>query len=134
VLAGTLRCSPALTGLSVPFVKSALVSALWATQDLNFQYHRSWVTLMCRNIRTLFNFDPPVTEDEIRAASLQFVRKISGFTRPSKANEAAFAVAIDEVASASARLLQSLETAVPPKNREEEAAKAKARAAERFGT
>jgi hypothetical protein len=110
------------------------VSALWATQDLNFQYHRSWVTLMCRNIRTLFNFDPPVTEDEIRAASLQFVRKISGFTRPSKANEAAFAVAIDEVASASARLLQSLETAVPPKNREEEAAKAKARAAERFGT
>jgi hypothetical protein len=88
---------------------------------------------MCRNIRTLFNFDPPVTEDEIRAASLQFVRKISGFTRPSKANEAAFAEAIDEVASASARLLRSLATAAPPKNREEEAAKAKARAAERFG-
>jgi hypothetical protein len=70
-----------LNRLSVPFVKSALVSALWATQDLNFQYHRSWVTLMCRNIRTLFNFDPPVTEDEIRAASLQFVRKISGFSK-----------------------------------------------------
>ena len=89
--------------------------------------------LMCRNIRTLFNFDPPVTEDEIRAASLQFVRKISGFTKPSKANEAAFAAAIDEVSGASARLLQSLETTAPRKNREEEAAKAKARAAERFG-
>jgi hypothetical protein len=88
---------------------------------------------MCRNIRTLFNFDPPVTEDEIRAASLQFVRKISGFAKPSKANEQAFAAAIDEVASASERLLQSLETTAPPKNREEEAAKAKARAAERFG-
>jgi hypothetical protein len=89
--------------------------------------------LMCRNIRTLFNFDPPVTEDEIRAASLQFVRKISGFTKPSKANEAAFAAAIDEVSGASARLLRSLETTAPRKNREEEAAKAKARAAERFG-
>ncbi|HTM37937.1 MAG TPA: DUF2277 domain-containing protein [Terriglobales bacterium] len=89
--------------------------------------------LMCRNIRTLFNFDPPVTEDEIRAASLQFVRKISGFTKPSKANEEAFAAAIEEVASVSARLLRSLETTAPPKNREEEAAKAKARAAERFG-
>ena len=88
---------------------------------------------MCRNIRTLFNFDPPVTEDEVRAASLQFVRKISGFSKPSKANEAAFVAAIDEVASASARLLRSLETTAPPKNREEEAAKAKARAAERFG-
>jgi len=88
---------------------------------------------MCRNIRTLFNFDPPVTEDEIRAASLQFVRKISGFTKPSKANEAAFAAAIDEVSGASARLLRSLETTAPRKNREEEAAKAKARAAERFG-
>lgn len=88
---------------------------------------------MCRNIRTLFNFDPPVTEDEVRAASLQFVRKISGFSKPSKANEAAFASAIDEVASASARLLLLLETTAPPKNREEEATKAKARAAERFG-
>jgi len=89
--------------------------------------------LMCRNIRTLFNFDPPVTEEEIRAASLQFVRKISGFTKPSKANEAAFAAAIEDVAGASARLLRLLETTAPPKNREEEAAKAKARAAERFG-
>jgi hypothetical protein len=89
---------------------------------------------MCRNIKTLFNFDPPVTDDEIRAASLQFVRKISGFGKPSKANEAVFLAAVDEVAGISARLLRSLETSSPPKNREEEAAKAKARAAERFGT
>ena len=89
---------------------------------------------MCRNIKTLFNFDPPVTEEEVRAASLQFVRKISGFTKPSKANEAAFQAAIDEVAAISSRLLHSLDTTAPPKNREEEAAKAKARAAERFGT
>jgi len=88
---------------------------------------------MCRNIKTLYNFDPPVTPDEVRAASLQFVRKITGFNKPSKANEAAFLNAIDEIANASLRLLQSLETAAPPKNREEEAAKAKARAAERFG-
>ena len=88
---------------------------------------------MCRNIKMLFNFDPPVTDEEIRAASLQFVRKISGFAKPSKANEAAFMAAIDEVASASSRLLRSLETTAPPKNREEEAAKAKARAAVRFG-
>ena len=88
---------------------------------------------MCRNIKTLFNFDPPVTEDEVRAASLQFVRKISGFNKPSKANEAAFAAAIDEVAEVSMRLLRSLETTAPPKNRDEEAAKARARAAERFG-
>ena len=87
---------------------------------------------MCRNIKTLFNFDPPVTDDEIRAASLQFVRKISGFTKPSKANETAFLAAVDEVAGVSARFLHSLETSAPPKNREEEAAKAKARAAERF--
>jgi hypothetical protein len=87
---------------------------------------------MCRNIKTLFNFDPPVTDDEIRAASLQFVRKISGFTKPSKANEAAFLAAVEEVAGVSARFLRSLETSAPPKNREEEAAKAKARAAERF--
>ena len=88
---------------------------------------------MCRNIKILFNFDPPVTDEEIRAASVQFVRKISGFTKPSKANEAAFLTAIDEVASASSRLLRSLETTATPKNREEEAAKAKARAAVRFG-
>jgi hypothetical protein len=89
---------------------------------------------MCRNIKILFNFDPPVTDDEIRAASLQFVRKISGFTKPSKANESAFLAAVDEVADVSSRLLRSLATNAPPKNREEEAAKAKARAAERFGT
>jgi hypothetical protein len=88
---------------------------------------------MCRNIKNLFNFDPPVTEEEVRAASLQFVRKISGFNKPSKANEAAFEAAIDEVANVSNRLLRSLETNAPPKNREEEAAKARARAAERFG-
>ena len=88
---------------------------------------------MCRNIRTLFNFDPPVTDDEIRAASLQFVRKISGFTKPSKSNEAAFLAAVDEVAEVSARFLRALETNAPPKNREEEAARAKARAATRFG-
>ncbi|HYL15148.1 MAG TPA: DUF2277 domain-containing protein [Terriglobales bacterium] len=88
---------------------------------------------MCRNIKTLFNFDPPVTPEEVRAASLQFVRKISGFTKPSKANEDAFMAAIDEVASASSRLLHSLQTAAPPKNREEEATKAQARAAARFG-
>jgi hypothetical protein len=89
---------------------------------------------MCRNIRTLFNFDPPVKDEEIRAASLQFVRKISGFNKPSKANEAAFLAAVDDVAAISARLLRSLETVAPPKNREEEAAKARARAQERFGT
>jgi hypothetical protein len=88
---------------------------------------------MCRNIRTLFNFDPPVTEEEIRAASLQFVRKISGFTKPSKANELMFMTAVDEVAGISTRLLLSLETTAPAKSREEEAAKARARAAERFG-
>jgi hypothetical protein len=88
---------------------------------------------MCRNIRTLFNFDPPATPEEIRAASLQFVRKISGFNAPSKANEASFMAAVDEVSAVSARLLSSLATSAEPKNREEEAAKAKARAAERFG-
>jgi len=87
---------------------------------------------MCRNIKALFNFDPPVTDEEIRAASLQFVRKITGFNKPSKVNEAAF-LAADEIAALSARLLRSLDTSAPPKNREEEAAKAKARAAERFG-
>ena len=89
---------------------------------------------MCRNIKTLFNFDPPVTDEEVRAASLQFVRKITGFNKPSKGNEAAFFEAIGEVAAVSTRLLRSLETTAPPKNREEEAAKAKARSAERFGT
>jgi hypothetical protein len=89
---------------------------------------------MCRNIKTLFNFDPPVTDEEIRAASLQFVRKISGFNKPSKANQEAFLAAIDEVAAVSARFLHSLETNAAPRNREEEAAKARARAAERFRT
>jgi hypothetical protein len=89
---------------------------------------------MCRNIKVLFNFDPPVTDDEIHAASLQFVRKISGFNRPSKANEASFLAAIDDIAAVSTHFLRSLETEAPPKNREEEAAKAKARAAERFGS
>jgi hypothetical protein len=88
---------------------------------------------MCRNIKTLFNFDPPVTAEEIRAASIQFVRKISGFNKPSKANEGSFLVAVDEIAGIATRLLGTLETNAPPKNREEEAAKAKARAAERFG-
>lgn len=88
---------------------------------------------MCRNIKTLFNFEPAVTREEVREASLQFVRKISGFNKPSKANEAAFASAVDEIADVSMRLLRSLETNAPPKNRDEEAAKAKARAAVRFG-
>ena len=87
---------------------------------------------MCRNIKTLFNFDPPVTDEEIQAASLQFVRKLSGFNKPSKANEAAFLAAVDEVAAVAGKLLGSLETNSPPKNREEEAAKARARSAQRF--
>jgi hypothetical protein len=88
---------------------------------------------MCRNIKMLFNFDPPVTSDEVRSAALQYVRKISGFNKPSKANEPAFNAAIDEVAAASMRLLSTLETTAPSRNREEEAAKAKARSAMRFG-
>ena len=87
---------------------------------------------MCRNIKTLYNFDPPVTPDEVRAASLQFVRKITGFHKPSKANDDAFQNAIDQIASISLQLLNSLETTAAPKNREEEAAKAKARSAHRF--
>jgi hypothetical protein len=87
---------------------------------------------MCRNIKMLFNFEPPVTPDEVRAASLQFVRKISGFNKPSKANEAAFNAAVDAIAGISSSLLASLETNAPPRNREEEAAKARARNAERF--
>lgn len=87
---------------------------------------------MCRNIKTLFNFDPAVTDEEVRAASLQFVRKISGFAKPSKANERAFLAAVNEIAEVCGRFIRSLETTAPPKNREEEAAKAKARAAERF--
>jgi len=89
---------------------------------------------MCRNIRTLFNFEPPVTHEEIHAASLQFVRKVTGFQKPSKANETAFHAAVEEIASVSHRLLHSLETHSPPRNREEEAAKARARAAARFAS
>jgi hypothetical protein len=88
---------------------------------------------MCRNIRPLFNFDPPVTDDEVRAASLQFVRKISGFTRPSKANEEAFTRAVEDVSAAARRLVDSLVTSAPARDREIEAAKAKARSAERYG-
>ncbi len=89
---------------------------------------------MCRNIKILCNFDPPVTAEEVRVASLQFVRKISGFNKPSKANEASFMAAVEDIAGISARLLGALETNAPSRNREEEAAKAKARTAERFGT
>ena len=89
---------------------------------------------MCRNIKTLFNFDPPVTPEEVRAASLQFVRKITGFHHPSKANEAAFNAAIDDITGASTRLLRSLESSAPARSREAEAAKARARAAARFGS
>jgi hypothetical protein len=89
---------------------------------------------MCRNIKTLFNFDPPATGEEVRAASLQFVRKLSGFTKPSKANEAAFQRAIEEVADVARRLLDSLVTNAEPRDREVEAERARARAAERFGT
>ena len=88
---------------------------------------------MCRSIRTLFNFEPPVTDEEVRAASLQFVRKISGFNKPSKANEAAFFSAVEEITRVSKQLLVSLESAAAPKNRQEEAAKARARSAQRFG-
>lgn len=88
---------------------------------------------MCRNIRTLFNFEPPATEEEIRAASLQFVRKLSGFTKPSKANEESFDRAVDAVSHAAAELIESLTTSAPPRDREVEAERARARAAKRFG-
>ncbi len=88
---------------------------------------------MCRSIKTLFNFAPPATEEEIRAASLQFVRKLSGFNKPSNANIAAFVTAVDEVAAVARKLLHSMETSAPPRNREAEAAKARARTAQRFG-
>ena len=88
---------------------------------------------MCRNIKTLFNFEPPATEDEISAASLQYVRKVTGFNKPSKTNETAFYSAVEDIAKISERLLAALETSAPPKDREEEAAKAKARSAIRFG-
>jgi hypothetical protein len=94
----------------------------------------SEIKSVCRNIKTLFNFEPPVTEDEIRAAALQFVRKVSGFSKPSKGNEAAFLSAVERIAAASRDLLSALETSAPPRDREEEAAKARARAAQRFAT
>lgn len=90
------------------------------------------MVFMCRNIKPLFNFEPPVTDDEIRAASLQFVRKLSGFNKPSRANEAAFLAAVEAIAAASSTLLRSLETNTPPRNRDEEAARARARSARRF--
>ena len=101
-------------------------------RNQNLPLHHAEVTLVCRNIKTLFNFEPPVTDDEIRAASLQFVRKVTGFNKPSKANEAAFLAAVDEIAAVSRKLLMSLETNAPPKNRAEDAARARARAAQRF--
>jgi len=99
---------------------------MWQTNAFTrWEFLRAEVKPMCRNIKTLFNFEPPVNAEEIRAASLQFVRKITGFNKPSKANEASFLAAVDEVAAVSSRLLHSLETTAPPKSREEEAAKAK---------
>jgi hypothetical protein len=95
---------------------------------------RGKIKYMCRNIKTLFNFEPPVTDEEIRAASVQFVRKLSGFNKPSKANEVAFLAAVDEIAAVSRKLLDALETNAPPRNRDEEAAKARARSARRFPT
>jgi hypothetical protein len=89
---------------------------------------------MCRNIKVLYNFEPPVTDEDVRAAALQFVRKVSGFNKPSKVNEVAFYTAVDEIAAVASKLLSSLETNAPPRNRAVEAAKARARAAERFGT
>jgi hypothetical protein len=111
-------------------VKISVISVISVISGKVFSYDKA----MCRNIKILFNFDPPVTDLEVRAASLQFVRKISGFHTPSKANEAAFRAAVDEVTAVSTRLLESLETTAAPRNREEEAAKAKARAVARFGT
>jgi hypothetical protein len=104
--------------------------------DLNMYYeiHGEGEEHMCRNIRPLFNFEPRVNDEEVRAAALQYVRKISGFNKPSKANEVAFYAAVDEIAAASSRLLASLQTNVPPRNREVEAAKARARAARRFAS
>ena len=104
--------------------------------DLNTYYeiHGEGVEHMCRNIKPLFNFEPPVNDEEVRAAALQYVRKISGLNKPSKANEVAFYAAVDQVAAASSRLLASLETNAPPRNRDVEAAKARTRAARRFAS
>ena len=106
------------------------------TGVLKFSLQTDWLIegerIMCRNIRPLFNFEPPVTEDEVRAAALQYVRKVSGFSKPSKANEEAFLAAVEEIAAATHKLMSSLETNAPPKDREEVAAKARIRAAQRF--
>lgn len=120
-------------------VAEATLPALDFTQELaSAEALISWVSCwrhngMCRNIRTLFNFAPPATEQEIRAAALQFVRKVGGFNTPSKANEAAFYAAVDDIASITSQLLDALESGAAPKNRQEEAAKAQARAAQRYG-
>jgi hypothetical protein len=115
--------------------KALAVAGLFGKILGGIQVQLCWreVTNMCRNIRTLYNFDPPVTDEEVKAAALQFVRKITGFNKPSKSNEAAFLAAVEKVAGVSTELLLSLETNAPPKNREEEKVKAQARAAERFG-
>ncbi len=125
-----------LLKFALPLIVLGMIFLLKALDHRAVQLRALCITqglTMCRNIKTLFNFDPPVTEDEVRAASLQFVRKISGFAKPSKANEAAFLAAVEEIAGVSSRLLRALETTAPPKSREEEAARARARAAERFG-
>jgi hypothetical protein len=125
------------TAEAVPFYKAAargvFLQAVKPRPVTGPKSLREVAETMCRNIKMLFNFDPPVTEEEVRAASLQYVRKISGFNKPSKGNEAAFLAAVDEVAAVSMRLLSTLETNAPVRNREEEAAKARARSAERFG-
>ncbi len=102
--------------------------------NMYYEIHGEGVEHMCRNIKTLYNFDPPVNDEEVRAAALQYVRKISGFNKPSKANEVAFHAAAHEIAAASSRLLASLQTNAPPRNREVEAAKARAQAARRFAS
>ena len=118
-------------GGDTPFWHSAEMSGPRKAQP---QGRPGRISDMCRNIRTLFNFDPPATDEEIRAASLQFVRKLSGFTKPSAANQAVFDGAIDEVAGVARRLIDALVTNAPPRDREEWAARARARAAERYGT
>lgn len=118
--------------LSVSGIRDRLRGGIFCAESKDHHFSQIEVALVCRNIKTLFNFEPPVTDDEIRAASLQFVRKVSGFNTPSKGNEAAFLAAVDQVAAVSRHLLSSLETNAPPKDRAEEAAKARARAAYRF--
>ncbi|HZP03551.1 MAG TPA: DUF2277 domain-containing protein [Terracidiphilus sp.] len=124
---GLSRCHSALLILQVN--DTVVVRANHCDQSRPTEF----IAPMCRNIKILFNFEPPVTLEEVRAASLQYVRKVTGFNKPSKANEAAFETAVDEIAQTSMRLLNHLETNAPPRNREEEAAKAKARSLARFG-